>query len=112
METPRSVGHHDAGRLAPTRRRQCLRFGIGSPPKPGPSWSHTPPGRSGGSFPVVTSQYTLRASHGWRHTQHGPPPLPRDGTERDPFRVVRETEGVAPGVVRVVGRRGVWRRLH
>jgi hypothetical protein len=61
---------------------------------------------------MMVSAYTLRASHGWRHTQHGPPPLPRDGTEGDPFRVVRETEDVVPGVVRVVGRRDVWPAVH
>lgn len=61
---------------------------------------------------MMLSAYTLRASHGWRYSQHQAPPIPLDGTEGDPFRVVRVTEDVVPGVVRVVRRRDVWRRLH
>jgi hypothetical protein len=57
---------------------------------------------------VLVSAYTLKAAHGWRYSSPVVAPLPFDGTERDPFRVVRDTEPVAPGVVRVVKRRDVW----
>lgn len=61
---------------------------------------------------MLVSAYTLRSAR--PRLDAGPflPGLPLDGTEGDPFHVVRETVPVAPGVVRVVRRRDVWRRLH
>lgn len=58
---------------------------------------------------TVISAYTLRSARPWLA---GPVPvmIPLDETERDPFRVVRDTVPVAAGVVRVVRRRDVSER--
>lgn len=58
---------------------------------------------------TVISAYTLRSARP-RLADPVPVMIPLDETERDPFRVVRDTVPVAAGVVRVIRRRGVWTR--
>lgn len=58
---------------------------------------------------MCASQHTIRAAHSWRYASPVVAPIPLDGTEGDPFQVVRLYEVIRPGVVRRVGERLVWR---